>query len=318
MEIDPYANDPGRWGASLANLAELLLPCLDAVGARSVVEVGAYAGDLTGLLLAWAQPSGARVWAIDPDPQPELMNLAEERSELELVRAPSHEGLREIPVPDAVVLDGDHNHHTVSEELRLVEERSEERLPLVLLHDVCWPHARRDAYFAPDQIPEEHRQPMVEGAGLFPGEVGIYPGGLPYHWAAEREGGERNGVLTAVEDFVEGRDKLRLAVVPAFFGLGVVWHREAPWAGAVEEILAPWDRNPLLERLEANRVFHLASTHAQMVRAAQLSRRNARLEEVLREMLRSRAFTLAEQLSRVHQRGEPAFSREMVRKALSD
>jgi Methyltransferase domain len=318
MEIDPYANDPGRWGASLANLAELLLPCLDAAGPRSVVEVGAYAGDLTGLLLSWAEPSGARVWAIDPDPQPELVQLAEERSDLELIRAPSHEGLREIPVPGAVVLDGDHNYYTVSEELRLVEERADGPLPLVLLHDVCWPHARRDAYFAPDQIPEEHRQPMVEGAGLFPGKEGIYPGGLPYHWAAEREGGERNGVLTAVEDFIADRDDLRLAVVPAFFGLGAVWHREAPWAGAVEEILGPWDRNPLLERLEANRVFHLASTHVQMVQAAQLRRRNQRLEHVLREMLRSRAFTLGEQLSRLHQRGEPAFSREMVRKALSD
>ncbi len=50
---------------------------LDASGARSVVEVGAYAGDLTGLLLEWAAGSGARVWAIDPSPRKPLVALAE-------------------------------------------------------------------------------------------------------------------------------------------------------------------------------------------------------------------------------------------------
>src|SRR5665648_648057 len=49
--IDPGKSDPGRWGHSFANLAEVFVPCLDAARARSVVEVGAYAGDLTSVLL---------------------------------------------------------------------------------------------------------------------------------------------------------------------------------------------------------------------------------------------------------------------------
>src|SRR3954469_19015549 len=31
-QIDPYANDPARWAHSLQNLAEIVLPCLDAAG----------------------------------------------------------------------------------------------------------------------------------------------------------------------------------------------------------------------------------------------------------------------------------------------
>src|SRR5919197_862306 len=142
LKIDPYANDPGHWGASLITLAEIIVPVLDASGAKSVVEVGAYAGDLTGLLVEWAGASGARVSAIDPAP----------------------------------------------------------------------------------------RQPIHEGAGVFPGEPGIRPGGLPYRYAAAREGGPRNGVLTAVEDFVADREGLSLAVIPVFFGIGVVWSADAPWA----------------------------------------------------------------------------------------
>ena len=38
----------------MAQSAELMLPCLDAAGARSVVEVGAFAGDLTRVLVDWA------------------------------------------------------------------------------------------------------------------------------------------------------------------------------------------------------------------------------------------------------------------------
>ena len=144
LDFDPYANDPGHWGASLVNLAELLVACLEAAGARSVIEVGAYAGDLTELLADWAAGSGATVSAVDPSPQPELVELAERRPEIELVRETSLDALRHVPIPDAAVIDGDHNWFTVSEELRLIAERAGAALPLLLFHDVCWPHARRD------------------------------------------------------------------------------------------------------------------------------------------------------------------------------
>src|SRR4051794_26065333 len=190
----------------MAHHAELLLPCLDAAGARRVAEVGAYAGDLTRLLVAWAAEQGASVLAIDPEPQDSLVELDREHAELELIRQTSLEALPSIPPADAVVIDGDHNYHTVSEELRLISEREGE-LPLLLFHDVCWPHGRRDDYFDPGQIPEDHRHELAgEGRGLFPGDPGLREGGLPYPRSAAREGGERNGVLTAVEEFAAGRD----------------------------------------------------------------------------------------------------------------
>lgn len=321
LEIDPYASDPGHWGASLATLAEIMFPCLEAVDPRSVAEVGAYAGDLTRLLVEWGSPNGVQTLAIDPAPKARLVALAEEHATLELIQEPSLQALLHIPLPDVVILDGDHNYYTVAEELRMIDARAAEsgaQLPLLLLHDVGWPHARRDSYHAPEEIPPEHRQPLAEGPGLYPGVQGVRPGGLPYHWAAEREGGPRNGVLTAVEDFVAGREGIRLSVIPAFFGLGVIWTLDAPWSNAIAEIVDPWDRNPLLQRLEENRVLHLASSHFQMVEAARQAQRNARKDELLQEMLKSRAFTLAERLSWLHQRGKPAFTRKAVRRLLAD
>jgi hypothetical protein len=319
-----FASDPGQWGASLINNGEVMVSCLEIAGARSVVEVGAYAGDLTRFLLDWAGPAGARIWAIDPSPQDELVRLSEERPELELHRATSHEALRAMARADAYVIDGDHNYFTVSEELRLIAEREPDaELPLLLFHDVGWPHARRDDYYARELIPEEFLQPTIEGGGLFPGLSDPHPGGLPYKWPAAREGGPRNGVLTAVEDFVGADPKLVLAVVPSFFGLGIVWHEDAAYADRLAAALAPLDRNPIIARLEANRVFHLASMHHQLTEVAAAHERLGRQEAVLRRLLDSSAFRLAESLSRLRHRAgiatsQPIVGREEVLRALSD
>jgi hypothetical protein len=318
--INPYENDPGAWGASLLNNAEILVACLDVARARSVAEAGAYAGDLTRLLLLWAERSGARVVAIDPSPQPELDQLERERSELVLIRETSLGALAHIALPDVVVLDGDHNYYTVTEELRQIAERSADEsveLPLVLLHDVGWPHGRRDDYFAPDQVPEEYRQPIVPEGGLYPGIEGTRPGGLPYHNPAAREGGPRNGVLTAIEDFLATREGLQLGIVPPFFGLGVVWRVDAPYAAELARTLAPWQGNKVLERLERNRVLHLASSHVQLTLATEAQERLRQQQELLERMLGSRAFWAAELFLRVRQRGKPAFSRQAIRDVLA-
>jgi len=282
-----HASDPERSGHSLANLWEILAACLDARGASSVAEVGAFAGDLTRRLLEWAAPTGARIMAIDPLAHPWLVALAEQHPELDLVAEQSTEALRHVPLPDAVIIDGDHNYFTVSEELRAIDERcAGAELPLLLFHDVGWPHGRRDAYWNPERIPEGARQPLAYRPVLFPGVPGRSPGGLAMHTSAAEEGGPRNGVLTAIEDFVSDRPGLRLAVVPAFFGFGAVWSREAPWAAAIESILGPWDSNAVLERLEANRVFHLATSSA---RAMELEQLRGELDERTAEVAELRA-----------------------------
>ncbi len=318
MDTNLRGHDPGLWGHSLANLAEILLPLLDAVKARSVVEVGAYEGDLTRVLLGWARGSGATVSAVEPAPPPPLLELAEEFSELELVRETSHDALRHIELPDVLVIDGDHNYFTVREELRLVEERAPDELPLLMFHDVGWPHGRRDTFYAPDRIPEEYLESVSPGGYVFPGDAGLHDGGLPYRWVSEHEGGERNGVLAAVEDFVSGRDDVRFALVPAFFGFGAVWQRERPWADAVAEILDPWDRNPILARLEANRVFQLANEHVRRGELERLQERNRRQEHLLRNLLDSSAFRALDRIASVRHRGPGALRswREQVKEVL--
>lgn len=325
LQFDPYLSDSERWGFSLAHMAELIIPCLDATGARSVAEVGAFAGDLTRVLTDWAGTSGARVLAIDPAPQPALVQLAESAAELELIRQTSLEALAQIPLPEVIIVDGDHNYFTVSQELHAIGDRAHgAELPLLLFHDVCWPHGRRDDYFDAQLIPEADRHPVAgQVGGLVPSEPGVAPAGLPYPRSAAREGGPGNGVLTAIEDFVALREELRLVVVPAFFGFGAVWHRAAPYDDELRRILDPWDRNPILERLEASRVHNLAAAHVRQFELWQEQKRRSRQQVVLRRLLESSAFSVAGWLSRLRARAgvapaQSVVSKDEIRRTLED
>jgi SAM-dependent methyltransferase len=325
LDFDPYQHDPEQWGVSMGQLTEILLPCLDAAQARSVLEVGAFAGDLTRILVAWAARAGARVSAVDPAPQPDLEKLAAEQPQLDLVRQTSLQALPHLPLPDAIVIDGDHNHHTVSRELALIGERAPgAELPLLLFHDVGWPHGRRDDYFDPEQIPPEARHPTVGAAGgISPGNPGVDPRGLPYPRSADREGGPANGVLTAIEDFVAQREQVRLVVVPVFFGLGVAWHTARPYATALAALLDPLDRHPVLDRLEANRLGQLARRHRLQIEVWELEQQLTRQRVLLQRLLSSSAFALAERLSRLRSAvgiapGATTVSRAAIRAALDD
>jgi hypothetical protein len=313
------ATDPDNGGSSLVNAAELVLPCLEAVDARSLIEVGAGGGGLTRELLEWAAGRNGTVTAIDPSPGEALLELAEQNPALELVTQTSHDALPSLARADALVLDGDHNHYTLSRELELVANSAGDGpLPLLVLHDIGWPHARRDTYYAPERIPAEHRQPLAENASLDPAEPGIAPGGIPFKWAAAREGGANNGVLTAIEQFVAAHEQLDFAQIPLFWGVGVIWDRGAPGAAAVADVIAPWRDNPLLKRVEEHRVAHLVALCLTLRELSDLEGVNAHQQDLLRRMLDSSAFATGERLSRIKQRGHPMFSRDQIREALGE
>ena len=296
-------------GTSLGNVWEFIVPLLDAVGARAVAEVGAFRGELTRDLVTWAERADAEVVAIDPEPAPELLRLDQSSQRLELISETSLVALRHIAMPDVVIIDGDHNYYTVTEELRAIEAGTRRAIPLMMFHDVGWPLARRDTYHDPQRIPAEYRQPLLPDVKLAP-EPGDFSADHPFAYTASVEGGPRNGVLTAIEDFLVERPSIRFAVIPAFFGFGVLWCSEPPWAAAVEEIVRPFDRHPVLQRLESDRVVHLLSHQGlkrQLVELQQelaaLRGRGAANEESVRASRVSRPYALSRRISALRRRG---------------
>ena len=106
---------------------------------------------------------------------------------------------------DCILIDGDHNWYTVYNELRLIRERELLRIGgMIFFHDVSWPYGRRDMYYQPELIPTAFRHPYQRKA-VVPGKSALADGGESdaYLCNATHEGGRRNGVLTAIEDFMK-------------------------------------------------------------------------------------------------------------------
>lgn len=129
---------------------------------------------------------------------------------------------------DSILIDGDHNWYTVFNELRLIRERTLLRPGgMIFFHDVGRPYGRRDMYYQPETVPPEFRQ-EYERKGIVRGQSKLADseGSNRIHFNAVREGGPRNGVLTAIEDFVASHPSdYRFTRIKAQYGLGILQYR---------------------------------------------------------------------------------------------
>ena len=209
----------------------VIRPIFNALKPTSIVEIGSESGKTTRQLLSWARDNKATnvvVHSIDPSPTFDVEAAEREYvGMLRCIRLTGLVGLPSIDRFDVVLIDGDHNWYSVYNELKLIESLSVELgqpQPLTLLHDVCWPYGRRDLYYDPACIPEEHRRPYAR-LGMSPWSSRlVMEGGFNANLNnAIEEGGPRNGVLTAVEDYLsETSLSFEWVVVPAVFGLGIL------------------------------------------------------------------------------------------------
>lgn len=251
--------------ASMACFASVSEPLLRAIKPKTLAEIGVEGGVATDLYLDYCKDSGASYVGVDP---------ACSSAAIEKVRAsghtfielPSLEALPKLPKCDVYILDGDHNYYTVYHELKQIEclASPNEAFPICFLHDVLWPWARRDFYYCREEIPEAFRQPATtHRMGIRPENAGVLAKGgwhvLPGVHFAETEGGARNGVRTAAEDFIrESPRKLKLTVVPAIFGLGLLYEPERLTPEAAEAMRKLENGleylGPLLALMERQRV----------------------------------------------------------------
>jgi hypothetical protein len=204
--------------------SKVIRPILEAAQPDLVVEVGAAAGVHTRRLAKYCRAHQVALHVIDPVQRFEPADLGDG---VVFHRGLSLDVLADVGAVDVALIDGDHNWYTVNHELQLLQRtaRSAGRpTPLAICHDVCWPYGRRDLYYDPATIPAEYRQPW-ERAGIVPGRSALSPDrGLNAYLAnAMHEGGPRNGVMTAIEDFIGiANEPLELTVLPVLAGLAIL------------------------------------------------------------------------------------------------
>ncbi|WP_128894164.1 class I SAM-dependent methyltransferase [Longirhabdus pacifica] len=184
---------------------QMLKPLFLHANVKRIVQIGAENGVFTTKLLDYCKQCRGTLYVVDGnlDVSPfskvfkdHLCHFSDESKDV----------LPQIQHYDAVLMDGDHNWYTVYHDLKMVEKKASQlgQFPLVVLHDTAWPYGRRDMYLDPEQIPDSYRHPYAQ-KGMIAGQSQLAESGgfnaMCYH--ALEEGGEKNGVLTAIEDFLK-------------------------------------------------------------------------------------------------------------------
>jgi hypothetical protein len=228
-------------------------PMLDALGSRTVLEIGASHGEHTDRLMWMPQ---LHVTASDPCLDKELVDHFQPEPRVIIIKDISLNVLPSISGPfDCVLIDGDHNWYTVFNELKIIHDRQLlSPNGIILFHDTRWPYARRDMYYQPELIPEEHRQPYAN-RGIIEGQSEL-AGAEDFNahlCNALTEGGSKNGVRTAVEDFVKSTGKAYIfKAIEEENGLGILVPKSnAAGVRVISEFVARKERDKRLAEMGA-------------------------------------------------------------------
>jgi len=180
----------------------------------TLLEIGVHSGQNTLKLLEWCKSTGSQLTSLDPvewvgclpeelkRPYPgyqykrgqkEFDNFKIAPPSIEIIfergldkywtckklRSLDYLTSPEFTGFDMYLIDGDHNYYTVSNELKCIHAKISER-STILFNDVAGVWARKDLYYDPIFIPAEHRN------------------------------SPKQGVLTAIEDFLASFGRRRL------------------------------------------------------------------------------------------------------------
>lgn len=216
----------------------LIKPILEEFDFKHIVEVGAKEGFNTKKLIEICNKKNTKLSVIDPFPNFNVFKFQKELGNFDLYEGLSLDELPNIQNYDVVLLDGDHNYYTLKSELELIAKTCEE-FPLVFFHDVAWPYARRDMYYNPENIPDEHINDY-ERMGIQPNKDTLIEGGLNGHLLnAKIEYTEKNGVLTAIEDFIKECElKLSFNKIEFKNGIGILARKNSEYIISKFEELA--------------------------------------------------------------------------------
>ncbi len=254
----------------------MLRPVIEATATNRIIEIGADQGTNSERIARWCARHDAYVDIIDPLPAFDVAAFeARFAGSATVHQARSLDIVGSLLPADVILIDGDHNWYTVFHELTTIygpAGGSPTSDAIVICHDVIWPFGRRDAYYDVESIPVADRHPNAPGVPV-PHQAHLAPPILGTLHSALTEGGPRNGVRTAIEDALAGReDQFRIVTLDVLDGLAIIVPVQrlaaSPPLGALLdhlELPAPW--RDLVRLIEEGRRIGNSALHRQALLA---------------------------------------------------
>lgn len=139
---------------------------------------------------------------------------------------------------DAIFINDDPNWYTVYNELDLIKKNNP-NFPIVFVCNNKYPNKRRDSYINPNKIPEEYKNecctdlPVIYKEGDETKQTMIKDG----FCHAIHQDTPKNGVLTAIEDFLKENFSLKSLDINPFEGITLIYESSHDANIKIESIL---------------------------------------------------------------------------------
>lgn len=284
---------------------KIIEPILKELKPKHILEIGSQQGYNTVKILDFCEKYNSKLSSVDPFPLYDYEKLCKQYgNKFDIYRDLSLNVLAKIKNIDAVLIDGDHNWYTVYNELQLISKNCNGNFPLIFCHDVGWPYGRRDLYYNPNNIPPHFQQPFKR-AGILLGQSELAEtGGINDHlYNSIYENNNKNGVLTAIEDFIfDSSLELELYVFEGLNGLAILFERNKKNI----EIFEKFDgiQFEISKLIERERIFNLIELEATRKKIKVQEGLNSQFQEELeksKSLLNKKEQENSEYLNKINQ-----------------
>ena len=241
----------------------IMRPIIEGVKAQKILEIGSYTGINTKDILEYCLDHDLQLIAIDPFPNFDVKEFKIRYGDkFEFYQELSLNWLPLIKNIDVILIGGDPNWYTVYNELKIIEKNfNEKNFPIIFLHDVGWPYARRDLYYNPENTPKSYRQPYKKSE-MSPKETSIKENGGMNEgfYNSIYENNLKNGVLTVVEDFInESELEFTFKTIKVFSGLGILYIKNKK----IDEIIKKVCSDPKLLDLQEEELIKITISNSE-------------------------------------------------------
>lgn len=197
-----------------------------------IVAIGLSNEDIIDEILSFCIEQNPTLYAIDP--RIDIKDLIEKYEDLEdetktvdkikYCKDDSLNVLGQLKEYEAIFINGDPNWYTVYNELNLIKKNNS-NFPLVFVCNNKYPHKRRDSYINPEKIPEEFKNeccndlPILYEKDAETKQTMVKDG---FCHAIQKDT-PKNGVLTAIEDFLKENTTLKFLEINPLEGISLIY-----------------------------------------------------------------------------------------------
>jgi len=236
----------------------IIEPIFNNIKPKKIIEIGSNYGINTKNIINYCHENNGFLVTIDSNPKFNLEQLKKEYPNLfNFMKNDNLNSLKSLNNYDLILIDDDPNWYTVYNELKIIEKKfNENEFPIILLHNIGWPYGKRDLYYYPENIPKEYLNPY-EKLGIIPNKNDLTKNGMNNNLNNTiYENTPKNGVYTAVEDFLkETKIKLKFKKINAYHGLGILYQEKNISTRDLNKILLKSDICGILEKEYLNKIL---------------------------------------------------------------